>query len=459
MDIRLDREENGLDAVLTLNIKLEDIEGEATKKLKAQKQNLNIPGFRKGHVPVGIAKKYLWESVLKEELEKKLESEIDNYFKDNNLEIIRPVLPIINDKQIDLKTDTEYEFKYNIGIVSDFDLKYESIFEGLKKYHITVSQENIDKEVELIRDAYGEHSHPETIEKDENIKVYLNLYELDDEKNKLEEGIDEKVSKTITEIPEKLSELIIGRKSEEEFELDIQNTFSSKEEFAGFLNIEKLTAEDASNNFKLKVLSIHKHIKAEIDESLFEKFTQGKAKNKDDFYEEVENLLNRNYEKNANHLLQDEITENLIEKVDLRLPNSFLDKLFEEEYKERKDNMDEDQLSKERSEYDKKIKWSLISNRIAEENKIEVNEQEIVNEAYNFISSYYMQYGMQIQGEQLDNQVKEYLKNSSNIMYIRERISVNKVLEYLRENNEFPVEEIDIDSFQKIHDSKHNHNH
>jgi trigger factor len=456
VDIKLDREENGLDALLTLNIKLEDIEEGAMKKIKSQKQNLNIPGFRKGHVPTGIAKKYLWESVLKEELEKKLETEIDKYFKDNNIDIIRPVLPVIEDKKIDLKEDKEFEFKYNIGIVDEYELKYEELFKEIKKYKISISKENIDKEVELIRDAYGEHSHPDTIEDDENLKVYFDIFELDENKNKLEDGINQKVNKNLSELPKEVKEKILGAKTDEEIEISISEIFGAKEDFATFLDIEKLAAEDANDFFKIKVLSIHKHVKAEIDDQLFEKFGQGQVKSEEEFYQKVEELLEKSNERNSNNYLNEDISRKIIDGAGINLPDKYLDLLFEEEYADRKKEMDEEQLSSERKEYDKKIIWNLISNKIAVENNIEATEEEIVNETYNFIGNYYMQYGMQIQGEQLENQVREYLKTPQNIMFIKENIINNKVLTYLRENNEFMEEEIDHESFKKLNDKNQN---
>jgi FKBP-type peptidyl-prolyl cis-trans isomerase (trigger factor) len=240
------------------------------------------------------------------------------------------------------------------------------------------------------------------------------------------------------------------------FEISISEIFGAKEDFATFLDIEKLAAEDANDFFKIKVLSIHKHVKAEIDDQLFEKFGQGQVKSEEEFYQKVEELLEKSNERNSNNYLNEDISRKIIDGAGINLPDKYLDLLFEEEYADRKKEMDEEQLSSERKEYDKKIIWNLISNKIAVENNIEATEEEIVNETYNFIGNYYMQYGMQIQGEQLENQVREYLKTPQNIMFIKENIINNKVLTYLRENNEFMEEEIDHESFKKLNDKNQN---
>ena len=48
---------DSLNAVLTVAVKEEDYSGKVQKILTDYRKTANIPGFRKGHVPMGMVKK------------------------------------------------------------------------------------------------------------------------------------------------------------------------------------------------------------------------------------------------------------------------------------------------------------------------------------------------------------------------------------------------------------------
>jgi trigger factor len=458
VEIILNKEENGLDAVLTVNLKLQDFEEEANKKLKIEKQKLNLPGFRKGMVPVGVAKKYLWEHVVKDALEAKLENTINNYFDENKIEIIKPALPIAPENPVDLKNDTEFEFKYDIGLVDEIVIEEDKLFKKVYNYDIEVKDTNINDEIDKIQFTYGENKSPEEIEDVDDYRVFMEITELDENGENLDEGINQKVAKNISELNAKLKKALLGKKKDEEVKLNLHELFTKKEDLADFLGIEKLTAEDSNPDFKVKIMSISHHIKADLNEDLFDKVTAGKAKTEEEFREEVKNIIKDSYAKSADHLLADDITQVMIEKVKLDLPDKFLDRLFEEEFKDKKKELSAEDLQKERTEFGKKIKWSLITKNLSDKNKIEVNEQEIVQEAYIFINNYFMQYGMSnIPEDQMQTYLEDYLKNQNNVMYMKERVMVNKVLDKIKEGFEFKTKKVTIEEFKKIHEEKHQH--
>ncbi|MBT3801978.1 MAG: hypothetical protein HOG05_12565 [Bacteroidetes bacterium] len=458
MEIKLLKEEKSFDAVLSVNLSIQDFEEEANTKLKAEKQKLNLPGFRKGMVPNSVAKKYLWEHVVKDALEAKLEDTINSYFDDNKIEIIKPALPIAPDNPIDLKNDTEFEFKYDIGLVDEIIIEEEKLFKKLNSLDIKIEDKDLDKEIDKIQFTYGENKQPEQIDDVNDYRVFLEITELGEDNEALEDGISQKVAKNIEELNPKLKEAVLGKKKDDLVKVNLHEIFTDKDEMATFLNIEKLTAEDANPDFNVKIMSISHHIKAEINEDLFDKATAGKAKTLEEFRAHVEEMLMANYVKSSENMLFDDITQVMIDKVKLDMPVKFLDRLFDEEFKDKKKDLSAEDLQKERAEFGKKIKWSLITKNISEKNKIEINEQEIVQEAYLFINSYFMQYGMTgITDDQMQNYLTDYLKNQNNVMYMKERVMVNKVLEKLKADNEFKAKQVTIEEFKKIHEEKHQH--
>ena len=61
---------DSLNAVVTVDIKKEDYSEKVSSVLNNYRKTANIPGFRKGHVPMGMVQKQYGKSVLVEEVNK-----------------------------------------------------------------------------------------------------------------------------------------------------------------------------------------------------------------------------------------------------------------------------------------------------------------------------------------------------------------------------------------------------
>ncbi|MDO7775658.1 trigger factor family protein, partial [Escherichia coli] len=63
------------------------------KTLKNYRNQANIPGFRKGQAPIGMIKRMYGQSVLYEEVNKLVQESLDNYLKENNIQIFAYPVP------------------------------------------------------------------------------------------------------------------------------------------------------------------------------------------------------------------------------------------------------------------------------------------------------------------------------------------------------------------------------
>jgi trigger factor len=451
VEIRINKANNNADALLTIHIKLEDIEEEVSKQLHQTKHKLNLPGFRPGKIPTDIAKKYLWEGLIKQELEKKLEASIEDYFKTHNIEILRPVLPIPEDNPIELKNFNEADFNYNIGIIEDFAFEPKTYLEDIHHYSVKVAKKDIDEEIEYIRHNYGKHTHPEEIEDSEHINLSLKFTELNQVHEPLEAGVIQTLRKDLKDLPATLKETLIGKKQNDEIIFDITGAFKTKKDLADFLNIEKLVADDLNSEFSITIMSIHMEEPAELNEELFDKYSQGKAKSENEFRNHIEGLLISSYERQAEDVLTNHIFKTLLDKVEINLPVKYLELLFNIEIKERMKDLNSEQIKQEKTEFDKKIKWSLISDHLTKKYALEATENEIVQEAYIYLYSYFYQYGIQNAPEdQMAKYVTEYLKNDENLYRTRSQVLLKKLFDEIKKSHEFGKKEITSDKFKKL---------
>ena len=61
---------DALNAVVKVDIVAEDYQTKVTEVLQDYRKKANIPGFRKGHVPMGMVKKQYGKSIMIDEVNK-----------------------------------------------------------------------------------------------------------------------------------------------------------------------------------------------------------------------------------------------------------------------------------------------------------------------------------------------------------------------------------------------------
>ena len=83
-----------LNSVLSVSIEKTDYESKVEEVLKDYKKRANIPGFRKGHTPIGLIKKQYGISVKVDEINKLMQKRLSDYLGDEKLDILGNPLPV-----------------------------------------------------------------------------------------------------------------------------------------------------------------------------------------------------------------------------------------------------------------------------------------------------------------------------------------------------------------------------
>ena len=84
---------DNLNAVISIEISKADYQEKVDKSLKSFRQKAQIPGFRKGMVPMSLVKKMYGKSALAEEVNKLLSETVYKYIQDNKVNILGEPLP------------------------------------------------------------------------------------------------------------------------------------------------------------------------------------------------------------------------------------------------------------------------------------------------------------------------------------------------------------------------------
>ena len=101
--------------IVKLEIVKADYEANVEKSLRNLRQKANMPGFRKGMVPMGMVKKMYGKHVLVEEVNKLISENLFKYIRENNLNILGEPMPN-ETEQSEINFDTQEEFVFNFDV-------------------------------------------------------------------------------------------------------------------------------------------------------------------------------------------------------------------------------------------------------------------------------------------------------------------------------------------------------
>ena len=84
---------DALNAVVKVDIIADDYQPKVDKILVDYRKKADIPGFRKGHVPMGMIKKQYEKSVMIDEVNKLLQDSLNKYLTEEKIEILGNPIP------------------------------------------------------------------------------------------------------------------------------------------------------------------------------------------------------------------------------------------------------------------------------------------------------------------------------------------------------------------------------
>ncbi|MFK8060506.1 MAG: trigger factor, partial [Polaribacter sp.] len=146
---------DALNAVVKVDIVADDYQEKVTKLLTDYRKKADVPGFRKGHVPMGMIKKQYGKSIMIDEVNKLLQDSLNKFITEEKLDILGNPIPRM---QEDFNWDAEtFSFEFELGLAPKFDVD----LKGKKKvtqYNIIATEELIDEEVKNIQTRYGKMS-------------------------------------------------------------------------------------------------------------------------------------------------------------------------------------------------------------------------------------------------------------------------------------------------------------
>jgi trigger factor len=461
MNVTIEKKD-ALNATIAVNISSADYAPEIDQKLKAYQKKSNIPGFRPGAAPKSMIEKMFGTSVLLEAVNAAASKGLFDYIDSEKLNILgQPVLT--DDSKIDeLNKTADYTFKFDIGLAPQFDLNV-SDKDTFTRYEVTIDDAMLMDEIERMQRRFGTLTDEEVV--GDNDIVYTKMSELDENGNAIEGGVNnDSVPVLISSIKnDAIKNELMGASKGKEVDVNVFDLFDNNEtEISHALNINKLTVADISKNFKLVINEIKRNGLAEINKDLFDKaYSDGSVNTIEELKERIKTELQAYFGGQADHLFEHELTDSLVAKQNIQLPDAFLKRWLIDRHVDKFNTENVDQNYENEAQY---LRNHLFEEKVLSSAGVKVEEADIKAAAMNYTRGMFGAYGNTgFNDEMLESIVGPSLaKEDYRSKMINLAVS-QKVREVLKSKVSVNTQQVTSEEFFKIvaeHNEKHHaHNH
>ncbi|WP_273565892.1 trigger factor [Maribacter halichondriae] len=426
-----------LNAVVKVAISKDDYQDKVDKILKDYRKQANIPGFRKGQVPLGLIKKQYGKAVLVDEVNKLLQDNLNKYLTEEKLDVLGNPLPKQQDNFDWNKEQLDFEFE--LGLAPEFEVPLKTK-KAITHYKIVADKKMVDEQVERILKQYGKLVSKASVgKKDEITGTLLNEAEEIEHKTTIE--LDKIKNK-------KALEALVDSKVNDTVKLNTKGLFKEDYLVSSALGISQEKAEKLNIDVDFTIAEINEREPAEMNQELFDKlFGEGTITSEKELKQRIKEDSEKQFEQQADQKLLNDVTEYFIENTKFELPTGFLTKWIQMTGEQ---PLTEEQANEEFQKSEKGLRYQLIEGKIIKDNDVQIQFDELKEFAKGFIKSQMAQFGqMNPQEEELENITARILGNQEEVKRLSEQLMSQKLLNLYKEKVNLKTKEVTYENFVK----------
>ncbi|MEH6765956.1 MAG: trigger factor [Aequorivita antarctica] len=425
-----------LNAVLTVEVSKDDYSVNVEKVLNNYRKTANIPGFRKGHIPMGMVKKQYGKAVLVEEVNKVLQDALHKFLTEEKLDVLGNPLPK-NETEINWEAD-DYSFEFELGLAPEFkvDVKGKEVVQ----YKIVADDEMLNNQVKTIRKQYGKLISKKEVEKGDEITGTFTSTEKDI-KNKTTLSTEEIAGK-------KQLESLIGAKVGDTVTMKTKGMFADDHDNQKFLGVEHDDAHGLDIEVSFKIEEVNKREMAELNQELFDKlFGEAVVTSEEELKAKIKEDAEGQFAQQSDQKLLNDVVDSLLENTKFDLPKEFLQRWIAMSGEKR---LSEEEAKAEYERSEKGLRYQLIEGKLRTENKLQVTFEELKDHSKNMIKAQMAQFGQtNPTDEELESIAARILSNKEEVQRLSEQMNSTKLLNFFKENAKLKTKEVTYDKFIK----------
>ena len=416
-------------AKIDMTIDAKEAQNAYNRALKRISSNVNIAGFRKGKAPKNIVEKYVGaERIKTEAIENVFPKEFSAVTSEHKLDLA--VQPYIE--------SYEYEEGKDLPMVVKAELKPEVTLSKYKENTIEFEEFKTEKnalenELDIIRQRF---STLQNVEEDRETKADDTVvFDFDgfvgDEAIEHGSGKNYTLDLAHSNFIPGFAEELVGHKKGEEFTIDV--TFPE--------NYHQDKLKGAKAQFKIKLHEIKTRILPELDDELAKK--AGKFDNLEALKADINKYIEETAKSENEKRKAEAVFNKVVDEAKIDIQDSMIEREIEAITEETRQNAErygqnfdelvekegKDEVDKKfREEAVKRIKNSLVVEKIAKTEDIKIGQNDIL-EQVNELAQLYHSTAAQV--------FEEIRQNPAGFSVITQQIATKKVNEILLNNNTF----------------------
>jgi len=431
------KDTDSLNSIITINLERSDFEPKVESVLKNYRKTANIPGFRKGNVPMGMIKKQYESSITADEVNKILQENLEKYLKDEKIAILGNPLPVMN-KDLDWKSNN-LDFKFELGLSPKFEIDLK-ILNKVIRYEILAGDKMINDQLNNILKQYGKIVSKKIVEKENEITASFNSEE---------NGIETTSTFTVENLKKKKNkDLILGSKPGDTIVFEAKDLFEDSEKNQRILGISKEAVLNLNGKISIEIKEVNERILADLNQKLYDKIHEpGTVKSEKELKLKIAEGIERQLEQQSEQKMLNDVTEFLIKNLKFKLPEQFLVKWMQNSGKE---PLTPKKAEEEYVKSEKGIRYQLIEGKIIVDNDLQIKIEELKGFAKEMIRTQMTQYGQPSPGEdEMEGIINRILSNKEEGKRLQEQLMSKKLLNFYKENAPLKLKKINFESFVK----------
>lgn len=438
---------NNVSAVLTVQIEKADYQVQVDKSLKTLRQRVNMPGFRKGMVPMGLIKKQYGVSVLIEEVDKLMQEKVGEYIRENKVNMLGTPLP--KENNVNFETDENFEFSFDIALAPEFNVEL-SAADTVDYYDIEVTDAMVDQQVKMYTQRTAKYDKVEEYQENDMLKGLL--AELDENGSTKEGGIQVEGAVMMPSYMKNDDQKAIfnGAKTNTVLVFNPSVAFDNNEaELASLLKIQKEEVAAHAGNFSFQIEEITRMIPGELNQELFDQVLgEGKASNEEEFRVQIKETIAGQFAADSDYKFLIDVRNYIVNKIGkLEFADDLMKRIMLENNKEKGEEFVSEHYEKSLEE----LTWHLVKEKLVAANNIKVEQADVNEMAKEATRAQFAQYGMiNVPEELLENYSKEMLKKRESVEALVNRVVESKLSEILKGQVTLNHKAVSAEEFNKM---------
>ncbi len=435
------------ECVIRIEATAEYLQKRYQEELESVHDEVTLPGFRRGKAPVGLVERRMGKSLRSDVVSSVISESYDEAVEENDLNVVNQVeAPDLD--ELEWEPGQPIQVAFRCEVLPQIELS-EGDYKGLQVEvpALEVTDELYEQEKERFAQQFATWEEVKSggIDWDDFVEAQASLAEGDWSEQVQFYPRSEQVGPFNAEaVKTALAEAKVGDEVQIEAEVDAERA------------PEEGPLKDMAGqrvNLKLAIENVARRHVPDVDDELAKKLGLEDAA-------EIEQLVHQRLEaaitERKGELTRHLLVDKLLEKVNVDLPESLVERAFEQEHvralvrmlrmgvpREEAEERAAAESDRTRAGVTRRLKMSYVLRKVAEKERIVVTESEVQEQVRTFA-------GRQGWREERAN---SYLEERGMLRSLRDDMRESKTLDFLAENAQ--VKEISAEEFSRRHAENH----